>query len=164
MSFQGSSSKWLTFTFGKRHFSQNYIKGLFVEVMPSANNVVRARSYIIFATSFWFAESFSFTVSVKTTGIDHIAVYADSKKSMIFFEIFTKFKKSNFQVVWEVYHYHAFHLHVELDITTFRLICNFYKVLNGMFVEFIYLINQFDHLHKSALVDMAAITKSFLIK
>ena len=27
------------------------IKGLFVEVMPSANNVARARSYVIFATS-----------------------------------------------------------------------------------------------------------------
>ena len=28
------------------------IKGLFVEVMPSANNVAGARSYVIFATSF----------------------------------------------------------------------------------------------------------------
>ena len=28
------------------------IKGLFVEVMPSANNVARARSDVIFATSF----------------------------------------------------------------------------------------------------------------
>ena len=30
--------------------------------------------------SFWFAESFSFSASVKTTGIDHIAVLADSNQ------------------------------------------------------------------------------------
>ena len=36
---------------------------------------------VIFATSFWFAESFSFSVSVKSTGIDPIAVLADSKNT-----------------------------------------------------------------------------------
>ena len=36
--------------------------------------------HVIFAVSVLFVESFSFSVSVKTTGIDHTAVLADSNK------------------------------------------------------------------------------------
>ena len=39
---------------------------------------------IILATSFSFAESFSFSVSVKTTGIDHIAVLVDHNERIRF--------------------------------------------------------------------------------
>ena len=64
--------------------------------MPSANNVARARSYVIFETSF-FATSilqghFYNVILIrriililrfgKTTGIDHIAVLADSNKNV----------------------------------------------------------------------------------
>ena len=52
------------------------IKSLFGEKMPSACVARATTSFcnVIFATSFWCAESFSFSVSVKSTGIDHIAV------------------------------------------------------------------------------------------
>ena len=52
--------------------------------MPSALlanaslGLLRHYCSIIFATSFCFTESFSFSVSVKTTGIDPTAVLADS--------------------------------------------------------------------------------------
>ena len=49
--------------------------------MPSANNVVRP---VIFAASFlqrnFDSQNHSFSISVKTTDIDHIAVLADSNK------------------------------------------------------------------------------------
>ena len=66
------------------------IKGLFVQVLPSPSDLARACSFlqrhfcnVIFATSFWFAESSLFSVSVKTSGIDHIAVLADSNEMFI---------------------------------------------------------------------------------
>ena len=78
------TAKWTKWTYNIQMQFEKKIKGSFVEVMPSTNNVARARSYVIFATSFWFAESFSFSVSVQTTGMDHIAVLADSKNIWVY--------------------------------------------------------------------------------
>ena len=39
--------------------------------------------HCIYSDSHWFCESFSFSHSVKSTGIDHIAVLADSKEQVV---------------------------------------------------------------------------------
>ena len=39
--------------------------------------------HCIYSDSQWFCESFSFSLSVKSTGIDHIAVLADSNNLLI---------------------------------------------------------------------------------
>ena len=45
-------SSFMTTSRQEHKWSTSQIKGLFIEVMPSANNSARARSYVLFAASF----------------------------------------------------------------------------------------------------------------